>query len=521
MNKYNERGEIVSDEPAMHEESMNIANFWKRASPSKERLPDTFGTGPFCRNCRTNQQLLIGLLANYLPAQDTPEYEQRLRDYPRYKATIEARYPPVCEACQPAVDEEIQRKEQMARRKALGHWLKAGKDRKLRASDGPQTKEKVIVKTLWWKVRGALWGACSAAMFRRQPFSSIPYLTPVLPIFVLTSLLWAVWDPTYLTIQKSVAQGRDVRVHGKRNYIILQMAAWISRLLLSLVLALGQRSIYITSYVASHPKICLSLSLAIELAAVLAWPLCLQVRHPPPVRLIDTHAHHRSTMSRSATPATATAPQSSLTPTPTNVSFSFPKSQEPDLLSTLSLSNKPIMTPPQPVFGLPSFTSSASQANIPRAPDQLLPPTPTDENAMDVDVDEYGNPSPQKRRANGDDYSPLLRPQRFFAPEKPTGLESLFEQTKLVDDDAMMVDGQPPRRLTWNWRLWIPILVVSCLPLAFYAWPKESGIGGTLASIDMAGTLPISEWDAEPVTEGTPESTTMTATLLAQSKSEL
>lgn len=94
---------------------------------------------------------------------------------------------------------------------------------------------------------------------------------------------------------------------------------------------------------------------------------------------------------------------------------------------------------------------------------------------MDIDWDEYGNRSPQKRRTNDGD-SLWLRPQRFFAPEKPTGLEGLLQQTKLVDDDAMMVDGQPSRHTTWNWRIWIPILVVaSCLPLAFFIWFNRRG----------------------------------------------
>jgi len=58
------------------------------------------------------------------------------------------------------------------------------------------------------------------------------------------------------------------------------------------------------------------------------------------------------------------------------------------------------------------------------------------------------------------DDSIWLRPQRFFAPENPTGLEGLFERTKLVDD-VVMTDET--RRLSpnsylpsirWKW-LWI------------------------------------------------------------------
>lgn len=123
-------------------------------------------------------------------------------------------------------------------------------------------------------------------MCQRHPLSSIPYLTSVLPVLVLTSLLWAVWDPTYITLQKGVVQGRDVRVHGKQKYIvrqtlyndsvetdaiqILQMSAWISRLLISLVLAFGHRSAFITDYVAPYPRIYLSLSLLIEIAVSLS-----------------------------------------------------------------------------------------------------------------------------------------------------------------------------------------------------------------------------------------------------------
>ena len=119
-------------------------------------------------------------------------------------------------------------------------------------------------------------------MFCRYPLSSIPYLASTLPVFVVASLFWTAWDPTYMTIQGGAAQGREVRVHGKQNYIVgtslinqppytyatqaLQMSAWLSRLLISLVLAFGHRSAFLTRYVAAHPRIYLSLSFLIELA---------------------------------------------------------------------------------------------------------------------------------------------------------------------------------------------------------------------------------------------------------------
>lgn len=81
-NRYDEKGDILSDEPAMHDASLNSTAFAKRgmsslpclpqlinilASPNKNQLPTMYGKGPFCHTCQTNQMLLVHLLSNYLP----------------------------------------------------------------------------------------------------------------------------------------------------------------------------------------------------------------------------------------------------------------------------------------------------------------------------------------------------------------------------------------------------------------------------------------------------------------------
>lgn len=45
-------------------------------------------------------------------------------------------------------------------------------------------------------------------------------LSPFLPFLVIISLLWTAWDPTYSAFRKAQLQGRDVRVKGKREYIV-------------------------------------------------------------------------------------------------------------------------------------------------------------------------------------------------------------------------------------------------------------------------------------------------------------
>lgn len=89
-NRYDANGEIMSDDPAMHDESLNTRSFAKRgsrpcnslgpsgfadhsarrtrsASPRKDRLPVSYGATVFCHTCQTNQMLISNLLSNYLP----------------------------------------------------------------------------------------------------------------------------------------------------------------------------------------------------------------------------------------------------------------------------------------------------------------------------------------------------------------------------------------------------------------------------------------------------------------------
>ncbi|KAG5647583.1 hypothetical protein DXG03_008936 [Asterophora parasitica] len=152
--------------------------------------------------------------------------------------------------------------------------------------------------------------------------------------------------------------------------------------------------------------------------------MVLRLHQPPAIRLLDTHAHKPS-VSRSATPHTSSRADS-----PALGLGRPPPSHDPEFLAALSLSSKPIMTPTTPVFGLPSLLSSVT----PAAAAEVL-----DADAMDwTPTGTFG--SKGKATQEPDDGS-WLRPQRFFAPEKPTGLEGLFEQALMVVDDAPIVAG--------------------------------------------------------------------------------
>lgn len=146
-----------------------------------------------------------------------------------------------------------------------------------------------------------------------------------------------------------------------------------------------------------------------------------------------------------------------------------PINNEPDLLASLSLSSNPLVTSVNPVFGHPSLVSSTSASQgSPIKVDES-----PDEDAMDWTPT---NPSPVKAKNAVDvNEGAWLRPQRFFPPERPTGLESLFANTKLDDGDARSAKPTTVRRGLWNataigW--WIATITIVLIPLGICLWMK-------------------------------------------------
>ncbi|KAI0361496.1 hypothetical protein OH77DRAFT_1469186 [Trametes cingulata] len=491
-NRYDEHGEIISDEPAMHDENLNARSFAKRASPRKDRFPSMYGNAVFCHTCQTNQMLITNLLSNYLPTPDDPEYEKRLESLPEYRRSVEFRYPPICANCLPAVEEEIRKRDQMARVRALGGALKTtkGTDSRRRSSETKKERDKLERELRAWKIRGCLWVGtlvCSLAGHTSIAASyhsmSLPsFLIPFLPALALVSILWTAWDPTYATFRRSQFQGRAVRIHGKKTYIALQLTAWLLRLTTTAVLATARyKPDYDLIRLWHNPRsqyaraFCGAMLFA-EVVIVLWSHLVLKVQHPPPVRLIDSKSHLRAL---SATPSL---------PSSRDVT---PAAPEPELLASLTLSNNPVIAPPphNPIFGMPSF-SAGPPSSPPRRPSSTTPRSPSQDIDMEDDDDDDRDPdamdidpsSPVKRGARDDDGS-WLRPQRFFAPEEPTGLENLFARTiRLVDSSDHTADGGQSvaerrarsqalaRRIIRMWPFALALCIVPLLAVGAYRY---------------------------------------------------
>jgi hypothetical protein len=151
-----------------------------------------------------------------------------------------------------------------------------------------------------------------------------------------------------------------------------------------------------------------------------------------------------------------------------------PINNEPDLFASLSLSSNPLVTSTNPVFGHPSLVSATSG---PTTSSPIKVDESPDEDAMDWTPT---NPSPVKVKNVVDvNEGAWLRPQRFFPPERPTGLESLFANTKLDDGDARSAKPTTAQRGLWNakaigwWIATITIVLIVLIPLGIsHMWMK-------------------------------------------------
>lgn len=388
----------------MHDASMNTSNFAKRGSASKTSLPSQFGASVFCRSCQTNQMLLLNLMSNYLPDPEDPSYDSLVEQLPAYQESLHQRYPPVCKDCQGTVDEQLKSKQYMARTAALGARLKQTKRLEAERIAKPDLPRDVVL----WRMRGAFWVASQLytlslfALGTLDRLDAVYVPSPALAIaFLLLSVTWMFWDPTWFTMRNARLSGQRIRVNGRQQYIRYQIATWVERLIAcGLALAQSRSTIWI-----DRPRPLFVGGLLVELTCLALSYLSLSIQRPMPIRLIETKSL------RQEHEAAAPAPPAQLESDP-----------EP-MLSALSLASQPIITKPSnPIFGQTSVLQGPSSSTN---PDDEMDWTPTGPGAA-LPVSE----------------SDWLAPQRFFAPEQPTGLEALLERTSLKEEDQVMAEEE-------------------------------------------------------------------------------
>lgn len=110
-----------------------------------------------------------------------PEYARMSELLPEYRASLEARYPQICSSCLPSVEEEIKRRDNMARSSALAGFLKTsrgkGKERQSSTTQLQQQRSALEREQFFWRIRGVFWGVtllCSVGCYVAGEYSICP-----------------------------------------------------------------------------------------------------------------------------------------------------------------------------------------------------------------------------------------------------------------------------------------------------------------------------------------------------------
>ncbi|KAG8852452.1 hypothetical protein FRB91_006446 [Serendipita sp. 411] len=392
MNHYDrETGEIRSSEPAMYDVQANSSSYARRATPDKATIPTGREQSVFCRECTVNQTLVMNMLANYLPAPSDPSYEALLATFPEYKASLETRYPLVCERCVPLVEQKLLSKEQMARAKALGGWLNASSKHTGVRRPGIASRTPSIVRPPrerpWqiylWALQGLLYAITTGwviiSYFYGMSWKRSPPIRPPHPIFVVFSLLWTFWNRVWLHANRKRAQGLAIRVDSQKDSMRIQFLIWLSRLVMSALVSLWGGKVTEGTY---------GSFLAVEVALGVLAMITIRVTEPPPISL----SRHNSTKE-------------------------VPRKGRRSLMPSESFVN-PVKPTPKPTFGTPSLLSHFMSNS-----------GPTEE----MDWTPQFNPS----RTENDAFT--LKPGKLSGP--PTGLENLFASASLFGDEDVDMNG--------------------------------------------------------------------------------
>ncbi|GAA5823434.1 hypothetical protein JCM11251_000632 [Rhodosporidiobolus azoricus] len=358
-------GDILADDPAQFDSSLNSDSFEKRASTSTTHLPPSFPTAsttPFCRQCLANQSLQLHLLASYPSSSHSdeddfhPDDEDDPSAYPpleEYRASLDIRYPLVCPSCLPSIESTIRERDYRVKAQALGWRLRESEKRREREEREMGRARRRVGRRRWlferamWRLRGVLWlatglgtiGWCTCALIRPlAPFSPFPSTATSHPnlllLITLLSLFWSFWDPTWDRLRTDRARGKVVHVQGEEMYVGLQGATYLLRVVAVVLSRIGM--LCSTSGVRYFSSFLL--------AALLSAISLPRLSYPVPIRLAPS-----STPTSSSTPLRSSTPTSHAFPLSTS-SHPYPDPLEP--LAHLSLSRKgSLLARPKPSPG--------------------------------------------------------------------------------------------------------------------------------------------------------------------------
>lgn len=192
----------------------------------------------FCKTCLTNQSFYVRALADYLPDDDDPRYQEFEDALPQFKRELDLRYPQCCAQCAPRVQAQIHHANYTAQSDHLR--------RLMRRSHGRRRDPQLRLRSLLIAAAGLghvtslatqlTWHALSSqsapdhtlsALTPRQclfrwpvPLDCTNHAASLLPASMLLGLLCIWWNPQW----QHRLTGKEGRLVGLRKYYLLQLA---------------------------------------------------------------------------------------------------------------------------------------------------------------------------------------------------------------------------------------------------------------------------------------------------------
>ncbi|KAK7207173.1 Ima1 N-terminal domain-containing protein [Myxozyma melibiosi] len=208
LNVIDENGEIMDYVP---EQIPGESVVFTRRSPSSN---NSFSANqPFCSQCLLNHRIVAEAMANFLPSESDPRYEDYARRAPAYKAELETRYPPYCDACHQKVVDQIKENNYKARSLVLGDMLKKRRRQPRSVStssvdlrnaaifgEGEVLGDGKVLKFRWTtakRIKVLVWMTRGALLFTHILFFSIVFASNIAYPSILLRELAKVHDAEY------------------------------------------------------------------------------------------------------------------------------------------------------------------------------------------------------------------------------------------------------------------------------------------------------------------------------------
>lgn len=418
----------------------------------------------FCKTCLTNQSFYRHALADYLPDEDDPRYEELEKALPEFQRDLELRYPQCCVQCEPRVQARIQSANYAAKTDHLRRTVRRRHNRQntsasrfrslLISMAGLGHLSGLLMQLVWHGVASQAVGTAESilprtttlgACLRTWPVSSgcASAAVSMVPASLFISLICIWWNPEW---QRRLS-GQEGRLRGLRSYYITQLsiltlrfAVWLAvqelpavRPYTAVVHAMTFVLLIMSSFYAHFAMIHLDTTPLVDWSKANRPLVDPDQFHPPTREPVPASSSSSSQFSVDS----LAGPRDSVydqwqPPTP-------PGDDSMDWAPTSHAFN-PRPRPPKPRFDQPSpFYGTLPAAPVRGSLDPRRPEQTNQQKAIGVPPGFFGlsKSKNQDRPASLNDKPEFgFAPARFFAHEQEadTGLENIFDKMFSVKD---------------------------------------------------------------------------------------